>query len=217
MQLASNWEGALKIVAVLASKGGAGKTTCALHLAVEAEQQGIATAVLDTDPQASATGWSDGRKKDTPAVVSIQPVRLVKALETARTDGVELVIIDSPPHSESVAMAAAKAADIIVIPCRPGILDLRAIETTAKIAEMAGTPAFVVISQANARAPKLTSDAMAAIKGEGLTASPVVLHSRAAYAYSLIESKTAREYDLNSKAAEEITALFAWLRGKLHI
>ena len=67
----------MKILAIIGQKGGSGKTTTALGLAVEAVRKGRAVAVIDLDPQATATNWSDRREaKDAPAVVSCQVVRL---------------------------------------------------------------------------------------------------------------------------------------------
>src|SRR5690349_17764518 len=120
----------MKTIAIISQKGGAGKTTLALHLAVAGELAGKTTAVIDLDPQASATGWKDTRSSEAPAVVSAQAARLGKVLEAATENGVELTIIDTAPHSESSALAAARASDLILIPCRPAILDLRAIGTT---------------------------------------------------------------------------------------
>src|SRR4051812_9330361 len=116
----------MKVIALLSQKGGAGKTTLALHLAVAAEQDGHQTAIIDLDPQASAASWGDSRAAETPVVVSAQSSRLAQVLEAARNAGAALAIIDTAPHSESAALAAARAADLILIPCRPAILDLRA-------------------------------------------------------------------------------------------
>src|SRR5215212_1378238 len=115
----------MKTITILSQKGGAGKTTIALHLAVAAELDGQQTAIIDLDPQASATSWGDSRAAETPAVVSAQASRLTQVLEAARKAGATLAIIDTAPHSESAALAAARAADLILIPCRPAILDLR--------------------------------------------------------------------------------------------
>src|SRR5271169_3766724 len=136
----------MKTVAVEAGKGGSGKTTTTLNLAVAAGIAGKTVVVIDLDPQASAAGWKDTRTAERPVVVSVPPARLPQALQAARDGGAELVLIDTAPHSESAALAAAKAADLILIPTRPGILDLRAIGTTADLAKLAGKPAFVVLN-----------------------------------------------------------------------
>src|SRR5271168_2576320 len=198
-------------VAILSQKGGTGKTTLALHLAVAAERREVPVAVLDLDPQASAAEWKDSRPGDSPSVTSIQPSRLRKALDVAAGAGAALVIIDSAPHSADAAVAAAEAADLILIPCRAGILDLRAIATTARIVKVTGKPAFVVLNAAPIRAPRLMEDAIAAVQQHGLPVAPVVIHQRSAFAHSLTAGQTAEEYEPEGKAAEEIAELFKWL------
>jgi chromosome partitioning protein len=110
----------MKTLAILSQKGGAGKTTLALHLAVAAVQAKRQVAVVDLDPQASAIGWKDSRSQETPVVVFAPPARLAQILDTAKQSGADLAILDTAPHSESTALAAARAADLILIPCRLG-------------------------------------------------------------------------------------------------
>src|SRR5271155_4898183 len=201
----------MKTIAILSQKGGAGKTTLALHLAVAAERRNVSVAVLDLDPQASAAEWSDSRAGDSPSVTSIQASRLRRALDVAASAGAGLVIIDSAPHSADAAVAAAEVAELILITCRAGILDLRAIATTARIVKATGKPAFVILNAAPVRAPRLMEDATAAVQQHGLAVAPVVIHQRSAYAHSLTAGQTAEEYEPDGKAAEEVGALFKWL------
>ena len=71
-------------VAVIAHKGGVGKTTLALHLAVEAAKAGPAV-IVDIDPQSSAAQWADSRLAKEPAVVACPPARLAVTLQDVRT------------------------------------------------------------------------------------------------------------------------------------
>ena len=80
----------MRTVAILSQKGGSGKTTLAVHLAVAAERAGKVAAVIDLDPQASAAEWKDGRQMDTPVVVSMPAARLTQALDAARGAGLTL-------------------------------------------------------------------------------------------------------------------------------
>jgi chromosome partitioning protein len=206
----------MKTLAVISQKGGAGKTTLALNLATAAERAGLTTAVIDLDPQASAKGWHDQRQQDTPAVISAQAARLVEVLETARAHGAELVIIDTAPHSESASLAAARAADLVLIPCRPGILDIRAIATSADVAALAKKDAVAVL---NAVPPqgRIHEDAEAAIQSYGLTVAPVRLGQRAAFVHSLTVAQTAVEFDPMGKAAQEVSELFVWICERVGI
>jgi chromosome partitioning protein len=205
----------MKTVAILSQKGGAGKTTVALHLAVAAQQAGQTVVVIDLDPQTSAAGWRDSRTAENPVVVAVPESRLPHALKTAKEGGADLVLIDSAPHARDVALAAAEAADFILVPCRPGILDLRAIGPTARIAKLAGKPTFVILNAMPNRAPNVLADARAAVAVHGIPVAPVTLQQRAAYGHSLPAGQTAQEYERGGKAAEEVTDLYNWLIEEL--
>ena len=205
----------MKTVAVESQKGGSGKTTTTLNLAVAAGIAGKTVVVIDLDPQASAAGWKDLRSAGAPVVVSVPPARLTQALRAAREGGADLVLIDTAPHAESAALAAAKVADLILIPTRPGILDLRAIGTTADLAKIAGKPAFVVLNAIPPGATRLIEDARTAAGVHGLAVAPVVIEQRAALSHSLTAGQTAQEYEPTGKAAEEIARLYNWLCAQL--
>jgi len=136
----------MKTVAIISQKGGAGKTTVATHLAVAAEQHGLRTALFDLDPQASATSWADRRKQSAPTVIAGQAPRLTNLLEQAVEQSADLVVIDSAPNADAASLAAARAADLILIPCRPAAFDLNAIATTLNLAAVAQKPAYVLLN-----------------------------------------------------------------------
>ena len=131
-------------IAIISRKGGAGKTTVAIHLAGAAEQAGRTSAILDLDPQASATAWSDIRQTDRPEVHVCLPQRLSHAL--AAVSGCDLVVLDTAPHAEGGALAAARAADIVLIPCRPSYFDLYSVDAALDIARITGTPTLAVLN-----------------------------------------------------------------------
>lgn len=200
----------MKTIAILSQKGGTGKTTMALHLAVAAEAAGHAAVVIDLDPQSSAAGWGEGRGEEGPTVVIAHAPRLSSILDAAASNGVALAILDTAPHSQADALAAAQAADAILIPCRPGILDLRAIGATVQIAKLAGKPAAVVLNACPPQGRALADEAEQAVRGYGLEVSPVRLIQRAAFAHSLAAGQTAQEYEPHGKAAEETHQLYEW-------
>lgn len=199
----------MKIIAIISQKGGAGKTTLALHLAVAAERAGQTTVIIDLDPQASATSWKDSRSSDAPAVVSAQAARLRAVLDAAEKGRAELCIIDTAPHSESAALAAARSADLILIPCRPAILDLRAISNTIDLARIAGKPLAVVLNSVPPRG-SLAEEAAAALAGYGVDVAPVQIGHRAAFMHALTIGQTAQEYEPAGKGADEVQLLYVW-------
>lgn len=197
----------MKTIAVISQKGGAGKTTIALNLAVAALRSGHQSAVIDIDPQASAKCWHDLRQDDAPPVVSAQAARLPEILQRARQNGAELVIIDTAPHSESAALAAARLADLVLVPCRPSLLDLKAITTTIDLAALAKTPALAVLNTVPVRGG-LKGEAEQVLGSYGVELAPVTLGHRVAFVHSLTAGQGVLEYEPDSKAAEEITELF---------
>lgn len=206
----------MKVITVHSQKGGSGKSLLSLSIAVAATRAGLAVAVIDLDPQCSSTQWHDSREATAPYVTSIQPSRLRKTLDAARADGVDLVVIDTPPHTSDTAITAAELSDLLLIPCRPSVFDLRSLANTARIAKIADKPTYVVISQAP-RAPRQIEDAVATVRQAGLNTSPVIIHQRSAYSHASTVGMTASEWEPGGKAAGEIDALLTWVRQTMTI
>ena len=119
-------------------------------------------------------------------------------------------MIDTAPHSESAALAAARAADFCLVACRAAILDLKAIGTSIDVARLAKKP-FAVILNAVPPRGSLPADAAEAVREYGVELVPICLGHRAAYVHALTAGKTAQEYEPKGKAAEEIAKLSLWL------
>jgi chromosome partitioning protein len=203
-------------VALLSHKGGTGKTTLALHLSVAATLANYVTVVIDLDPQASATEWGDSRAAEMPTVVSAQASRLEQVMQSAAEEGVDIVFIDTAPLSEATALAAARAVDLILIPCRPAILDLRAIKATRDLVKLADKPAFVVFNAVPPRGT-LYQEACEAVATHGLETTPMYFVQRNAFMNSLKDGLTAQEDDPRGKAAQEVNALFDWVRKRVNL
>ena len=199
---------------LIAQKGGTGKTTLAINLSVAAEAAGWRAALVDLDPQASAAGWGDHRNGERPAVAAVPATRLDAALQAVRGHGADLAVVDTAPHSESAALAAARAADLALVPLRPGVLDLRALGATADICALSGTRAAVVLNQVPPRGP-LPDEAAGAVAARGLEVAPCRIGSRVAFQHSLTNGLGVLEHEPAGKAAAEIAALFAWARKRL--
>ena len=197
----------MKTLAIISQKGGSGKTTIAVHVAVCASQRKLKTAIIDIDPQRSAYQWNqsrpDGMKLD---AVTANASQLAVLLAKAKAGGIDLAIIDSAPHSDSEAAIAAQLADYVLIPCRPARFDLDAIASTVDIAKAANTPAAVVINAAPRG--RLADEARVALQRQGVTVLDLVLHQRAAYSHAVIDGRGVHEYEPEGKAAAEIDNLY---------
>ena len=198
------------VVSISSQKGGAGKTTLACALAVAAEHAGLPAVLVDLDPQGSAAHWSELREPATPVVTAAKPAQLIAVLEAARTAGARLAVIDTAPHAEDAALAAARTADLVLVPCRPAVADVTAIGATIDLARAANRTATVVLNAAPVRNP-LTDQARAAIVGYGIDCAPVVVHQRIDHVHAWTAGLSAQELAPRSKAAAELAALFAWL------
>ena len=206
----------MKTLAIISRKGGAGKTTLAIHLATAAEAAGLTTAIFDLDPQASVVLWADRRAGKSPAVIPAQAPRLATLLGQARQQKAGLVILDTAPHADSIASEAAAHADTILIPCRPSSLDLDAIGASVRLAQATAKPVHVIINAAPVQGTE-TAEATAALTGAGVSVSPVVIHQRKAFAAFIQQGSSAKEAEPKGKAASEISRLFAWLCKQAHL
>lgn len=204
-----------KVIAVVSQKGGSGKTTLALHLATIAVQKKMAACVIDTDPQATAAAWGDWRGEFLPTVVTSPPARLGRTIENAGREGIELVVIDTPPHAEAAMREAVKVADLVLIPTRPRAFDLHALEGIADMVGYTGTPAHVVLNGVPAGATKMVEEAKASARKLGLDTCPVTFGDRADFHRSSSKGEVASEIDAKGKAAGEVEALWKWVRKAL--
>ena len=155
-----------RVVSVLSQKGGTGRTTLSCALAALAFRAGTATAVLDLDPQTSATKWHDLRKangEDDPPVFATPSSRTEALVETLGQDGAGLIVTDTPPHSGADAVTVARLTDHILIPLQPSFPDHAAITRTIDIAEVAKTPATVVLNPSLVNHPS-TDDARTVVE-----------------------------------------------------
>jgi chromosome partitioning protein len=119
-------------------KGGVGKTSLALNLAVCAEADGLLTSVIDLDPQESAAAWYKRRGKKQPIVVGAMPDKVEDTIKAAERMNVSLCILDTPPKLDNVTLAAMRLADLIIVPVRACLLDLHATRTTVELLKAAG-------------------------------------------------------------------------------
>jgi chromosome partitioning protein len=204
----------MHVLSVIGQKGGNGKTTTALGLAVAASLAARDVAIIDLDPQATAANWSDRRGKETPAVVSCQVSRLAQVL-TAAKGGADLAIIDTPGKSTDALIAAAKAADFVLIPIQPQLYDIETLTGLKDVLTLAGNPpAAVVVNRAPIQGKRHIETQEAAIT-QGFTVCPVVIFARTAHGDAGNIGQAAAEYEPNGKAAQEMSELYAYISIQL--
>ena len=205
-------------IAFAQHKGGAGKTTLAAHLAVALAEGGVRVAAVETDPQGSLAGWAElradaaGRRGEV-TTHSVAGWRLGTELGRLRRDH-DFVLIDSPPHAETDARAAIRAAELLVVPVQPSPMDVRATGPTLALADESGTPALLVLNRVPPRA-RLTATMTDALAGFAAPLAESRMGARVALAESMASGLGVTESQPRGRAATEVRALARELRERM--
>ena len=210
----------MKTVAILAQKGGVGKTTLTVNLAVAAMQQGLSVAVIDFDPQGSADYWQmlrnhNGRGEGTVEVITKPIGRLESQIGDVQAKGYDLVFIDTPPKSGDIGSGVCKMSDLVLIPTQPSTVDYDAIAPTMDAAENTHRPAFVIINGAHPTGTRGIEAAKFIKKEMEFDVAPVIIARRAAFQDAFTLGLGVTEYKPDDKAAMEIRRLFSFIADQL--
>ena len=212
----------MKVWSIVSQKGGSGKTTLALHLAIAATRE-RKVLVIDLDPQQSAERWHAIRQrttgaKDDPSIAAGPYQKLPDMLRTARKLGAELVLIDTPPKLDKAIIPSLKAATMVLVPLKSSVLDLQALEDTSdliNLAKVRGRSAVIL------NAVPTTQNRETAVKESLRTASrlklevmPQRLSELLAFSHGLKAGRGVTEVERNGAAAKEISTLYEalWAR-----
>jgi len=198
-----------KIITVAQQKGGAGKTTVAVHLAIAFLEQGLRVAAVDIDPQESLINWFKKRSKSAsdsgPSVKAVQGWRVESEVRSLARDH-DVIIIDSPPHAETEAKIAMRSADLVVVPLQPSPMDLWATGKTIEQVTAQGSRGLLVLNRVPPRA-KIAEEMTKATRNMGAELAHTSLGNRVAFAASLLSGRGVTEAASSSRAAEETRAL----------
>ncbi len=200
-----------KVITISQQKGGTGKTTLAVHLALAfIKYHNLKVAIIDTDPQGSLGKWFVIRseKKVSNDNLTFKTASLWGAQyesKTLKKDN-DIVIIDTPPKIESDARPSIEASDLVIIPMTPSHVDFWATEAIIEIAKKAKKKILIQINRANRRS-KLISKTNEYINSINVSATKTIIGHRQIFAASMGEGKTAVEKQKKSNAVEEIKEL----------
>lgn len=178
----------MKTLALVSQKGGSGKTTLAINLAIAATLMHKVAVIIDLDPQQSAARWARLRASDEPVILPGHGPNLSELMQRAKDGGADLVIIDTAPKSENASLTAARLANLVLMPCQPSNLDLDAVADSVNIASLAKVKAAFVLNNCRSSSG-LADDAAEALSAYGLPLAPVRIGSRVAFVKSLSEGK----------------------------
>jgi chromosome partitioning protein len=203
----------MRVVAFVTQKGGSGKTTLCVNLAVAAEQSGAQVLVVDLDPQATAEAWYQDREAATPRLVRGAAGDLGRVIEAARRQGFSHMLIDTPGRDEPGVAAAIRSADFCIVPCRPTPADMKATPATVATIKRLMKPVAFVLTQTPPRSFR-NREAQSGLAMLGPVA-PVGVVMRSAFQDAHGAGLGITEYEPEGKGAEEIRHLWAWLTRKL--
>jgi chromosome partitioning protein len=204
----------VRTIAVATPKGGAGKTTLAVHLAIAGYLRGHRVILADADPQRSASDVLRMRVGPGPKRVETAGPKLFALKDSAERAGADFLIIDTPAGPEQDVGPALTHADLTVLVVRPTFLDIASAVRIIDLTRRLGRSAVIVLNQAlcprASLEPPSVQTSLQALRFTGLPVSPVVIRSRAAYQTAVASGKSAEEFG-PSPAADETAALWLYL------
>jgi MinD-like ATPase involved in chromosome partitioning or flagellar assembly len=199
----------MNVLAFASRKGGAGKSTLVAHLAAHMHKPTRPCLLIDDDPQGSLTLWNELRGQ------ASLPLKIVKRgigqiVKKAKQKGVEWVLIDTPPKSSASVVEAIEAATLVIIPCRPGLFDIDAVQETIALARQARTPYAVVFNAAPPKREHLEAPAVwMARKCREVPVWGGQITHRASFSLALTGDEDVKGYEADAGAAGEINGLWS--------
>ena len=208
------------IIAVLNTKGGAGKSTIATNLARAFQHDGSSVLIVDSDPQGTARDWREtGGDIDLPAVFGIdRPTLDIDLPKVAHA--FDVILIDGAAKMTKMAVSAIKAADLVLIPVQPSAADLWAvndlvdmIETRQQITD--GRPRAVFVINRQILGTRLAGGVDDVLASYGLPVLESRTSQRVAYSEAMAAGLTVLDHEPEGKAADEIRSLYNELKEHL--
>ncbi len=209
-----------KVITISQQKGGTGKTTLAVHLAMAfIKYHNLKVAIIDTDPQGSLGKWFMIRteKKVSNENLTFKTASLWGAQYESKTlkNDHDIVIIDTPPKIESDARPSIEAADLVLIPMAASHVDFWATGAIVEIAKKANKKILAQINRSSQRS-KLIDKTKNFIKSLDLESTQTIIGNRQIYTSSMGEGKTAVEKQRKGNAVDEIKKLSEQILNQLN-
>jgi chromosome partitioning protein len=199
---------ASRVITIAQQKGGAGKTTLAAHLALAWQALGETVALVDIDPQGSLTQWFAlreqrlGKGKTIVDLTQITGWRASAEIDRLKRDH-SLIVVDSPPHAQTDAKIAVRAANLVVIPVQPSPLDVWATRPTVELALAENVPALLVMNRVPSRR-QMTDDMIAALDEIKADLAGARIGNRSSFAMSMAAGLGIAEHAPDTIAAREV-------------
>jgi chromosome partitioning protein len=213
--------GTMHTIVLATQKGGTGKSSLAIGLAVAAIQHGQVVRMIETDRQGTLGNWRRRRPHAEPLVETITGAgEMERRLHVFDRSGVTLTVIDTAGGLNPMTTAAIRSADLCLIPARPSLLDIEATAPTLSNIRAFDRPFAFVLSQTPLRshrtdaAETLLDDAATALDLSGLVAQPYIT-LRNEHQDALGRGLAVTEHAPTGRSAEEMRCLWQWVEWRL--
>lgn len=204
----------MKILCVLAQKGGVSKTTLAVNIAVAATLKGHKCSIFDLDPQGSATTWAQKRQNDQPRVHSLHAVGLESRLNAGKKAGVTFAVVDTSPNMLNDNITATKLSDFVLLPSRPSFFDLQTLSLSLGAVKFATKPYSVVLTQTKSN-NTCEMEARKTLAHHKIDTCPFKISDRVAFSRAAQHGLGIMEMYPKSAGAHEIEELFNFIENEM--
>lgn len=205
----------MKAITFVTQKGGSGKSTLCISLAVAAQETGRSVCILEMDRQATVSDWAEHRQSSSPEVAQIDAPQLDQVMQSLKGSAYDYVFIDTPGVDSPGTLSAIRAADLCIIPCRPTPADLRAFKPTLAAIYRLEKKFSFVLNQTPPRSYRIR-DAADGLAVLGILPDiNMVMRNDHQDAIGLGQGVT--EYNPKGRAAEEIRRLWTWIERRTQI
>jgi chromosome partitioning protein len=211
------------IVAFAGQKGGVGKSTTAVCLAVAALERGSRVLLVDADPQGTVRTWGEvaaERKRPAPTVIAMGASMHKRGQLAELAAAYDVTLIDCPPRHGEVQRSALMVADVVVLPCGASAADAWALATSLDLVREARAMrdeliACVLITRKQGRTA-LGRAARKVLESTGLPVLESELGSRIAYQEALASGQGITSYAVRDAGTREIFDLLDELGRVFH-
>jgi chromosome partitioning protein len=211
----------MQTVTVVSRKGGSGKTTVAMNLALAARRVGLKVVLADLDPLQSASELVRSRSDASSLVCESSTAKLFVLQDACRQKGCDLLVVDTPAAPDVEILSVLNVSDFCLAVARPTALDIAAIGQSTALMVRAGCRGLVVLNQCPAprygHESPFVRQALETLQFCRIPIARSKLRSRAVYQHAFAHRQGVTEWEPDSEAASDVLRLLAEICDRLKL